>query len=292
MRAPTFHPTMRPLSTPDFARPSSGIGVRLLEGLMRFGYIVRGVLYVIPGVLALRLVTGREEMEMTPAAAIHAIAHQPFGRVMVVAIAIGLVGYTLWGMSRALFDSLGKGHSWHGLAQRFGYATSALAYGGLVIGTVHLLQHAADHSTNWALRLRELPLGAWVLGAIGIGWIIGAGLLQIVSGWRRTFERDLELERRSEAERRAASILGRVGLISRGVVFTVIGILLVASAARASQPEGTSMNSALLEILRQPFGRVFLIAAAIGLIAFGGFSVMCARWMRVHLRSRFMSRTL
>ncbi|HTM57823.1 MAG TPA: DUF1206 domain-containing protein [Candidatus Udaeobacter sp.] len=261
-----------------------GAGPRLLEALMRFGYVVRGALYVIPGLLALGLATGRHRTEMTPAAAIQAIGHQPFGRVLLAVVAIGLLGYSLWGFARSLFDALGKGGSLHGLAQRFGYLTSALAYGGLLVLTLHLILHSdPGESSSWVVRVRALPLGAWVLGAIGVGWIIGAGLLQIVSGWRRTFEADLDL---GVSERRWASGLGRVGLISRGVVFTVVGILLVTSAVRANQPEGTTMNSALLEILHQPFGRVFLVAAAIGLIAFGAFSVLCARWMRVRVGRR------
>jgi hypothetical protein len=40
------------------------------------------------------------------------------------------------------------------------------------------------------------------------------------------------------------------------------------------------MGEAFLEIARQPFGRVLLTAAALGLMVFGVFSMMCARWMR------------
>jgi hypothetical protein len=43
------------------------------------------------------------------------------------------------------------------------------------------------------------------------------------------------------------------------------------------------MDGALLALARQPFGRMLLAAAGLGLVAFGVFSAMCARWMRMHI---------
>jgi hypothetical protein len=257
---------------------------RGLEGLMRLGYVVRGIIYLLPGVLALRVALGRPSGEISPTTSIELIGHEPFGRLLLIVVGVGLAGYASWGVIRAVFDPLHKGHSPKGIAQRVGFAISAVAYLGLLAATFRYVTGPLSHMgrpTDWTAALLARPLGEWLVGIIGVCWIIGAGLAQIVSGWRGRFEFDLATERMSRSERRWANRLGRLGIISRGAVFTVIGALMVAVALHASPRGSAGMGGALIEILRQPFGRVLLAAAALGLMAFGAFSVMCARWMRI-----------
>jgi hypothetical protein len=183
-----------------------------------------------------------------------------------------------------VLDTLHRGHSWNGIGQRFGYAISAVAYMGLVAATFRYAAGPQSHMgrpRDWTADLLEKPAGALMVVIIGVGWIIGAGLTQIVSGWRGKFQADLALDRMSRSERIWANRLGRFGTVARGVVFTIIGVLMVAAALHASPRSSSGMGGALVEILHQPFGRTLLAAAAVGLIAFGAFSVMCARWMRI-----------
>ena len=256
-----------------------------LAPIVRLGYIVRGILYALSGMLALRVALGRPSEDITPATSIELIGHEPFGRVMLIVIAVGLAGYALWGVIRAVFDPLHKGHSSSGIAQRIGYAISAMAYLGLLAATyqyaVGPLSHMAG-ARDWTSAILAKPLGEWLVAILGVGWILGAGLAQIVSGWRGSFLADLALERMSPSDRLWANRLGRLGIVARGAVFTVVGALMVAAAMHAGPHGKADMGGALIEIMRQPFGRALLGAAAIGLIAFGAFSVMCARWMRIH----------
>jgi hypothetical protein len=75
--------------------------------------------------------------------------------------------------------------------------------------------------------------------------------------------------------------LGRVGLVARGIVFTLIGVLVVAAALHHRVQPDSGLEGALKEIAHQPFGRALLAAAGAGLMSFGVFSAMCARWMRL-----------
>ena len=101
-----------------------------IERFARFGLIVRGIIYFVPGVFALQLALGSRVAAMTQTSAIEMIGHQAFGRALLVAVAVGLAGYALWGVIRAVFDPLRKGHSLLGIAKRLGFALSALAYAG------------------------------------------------------------------------------------------------------------------------------------------------------------------
>jgi hypothetical protein len=111
---------------------------------------------------------------------------------------------------------------------------------------------------------------------------LGAGIIQITAGWRGAFRKDLELDRMSPLERRWAVPLGRIGTVARGVVFTIIGMMLVAAAVNSTSHRA-GMDGALLELAHQPFGRLLLAATALGLVIFGFYSVMCSRWMRVRV---------
>jgi hypothetical protein len=258
-------------------------GNRWIMRLARFGYIVRGIIYLVPGVLALRLALGTHGAAMTQSGAIEMIGHQPYGRVLLVAVAVGLAGYSLWGVIRVVFDPLHKGHSPRGIAQRFGFATSALAYAGLLVATLRLLtgpQHHMAKPYDVSAGLLAKPFGVWLFVSIALFWIV-AGIGEIARGWRGSFKEDLDLGRVGPAERGWAMRLGRFGTVARGVVFTVTGMLLVATALHSNPDRASGMDGALLGLARQPFGRTLLAAAGLGLIAFGVFSAMCARWMRM-----------
>ena len=280
---------------PDGGRPvaphTSGRVVALprrrlwVERMLRFGLVVRGFIYFVPGVFALQWAMGLHRQRMSPTSAIELVGQQPLGRALLLVVAVGLAGYAVWGGFRAIVDSQNRGHRPKGIVLRIGYAVSALAYLGLLLMTIRLLlgtsAHAA-HQVDWTTALMAHPFGAVAVAAIGLCWIFGSGITQIVTGWRHAFERDLRLERMSGTERRWAVGLGRVGLVARGFVFTLIGVLLVAAALHVGPKASTGIEGALLELSRQPFGRALLGAAGLGLMTFGVFSAMCARWMRMH----------
>src|SRR5689334_10685384 len=94
--------------------PALGRG---LVGLMRLGYVVRGIIYMLPGVLALRVALGRPGGDISPTASIEMIGHEPFGRVLLIGVGVGLAGYATWGIIRAVFDPLRKGRSPAGIAE-------------------------------------------------------------------------------------------------------------------------------------------------------------------------------
>jgi hypothetical protein len=251
----------------------------------RFGFVVRGIIYFLPGLLALELATGRHGRATTPAGAIDVIAQQPFGRALLLVMLVGLAGYAGWGVVRAVFDPMRRGHSPVGLAQRFGFVTSAIAYAGLFVATAGYLLGSFAHVetvNHWTVGVMAHPGGAILVGVVGLCWVFGSGIAQIVDGWRANFTRDLDLGHIGPGERRWAIRLGRVALIARGAVFTIIGLLLLAASLHLNSRGEGGQDGALLELTHHTFGRVLLGAAGAGLMAFGMYSAMCARWMRMH----------
>ena len=185
------------------------------ERLERFGFVVRGLLYIIMGVLALQLAAGVGGATVTPAGAIALIARQPQGKLMLVLIAVGLAGYSLWGFVRAILDPLGRGNDAKGLLDRAGFLFSGVSYGILLIPTVMTLLDkpspiAAGSTTGMPASLVSGPSGKWLVVAFGLFWL-AAGAGQLMTAYVAHFTRDLKTGSMSAQEVKTATWMGRIG---------------------------------------------------------------------------------
>jgi hypothetical protein len=256
------------------------------ETAARWGYAVRGLLYMLVGGLAIAVATHRGGAVKGTEGAVESVAQLPFGRLLLILIVVGLVGYSLWGLVRAIFDPLHRGDDAKGLAQRAGYLSSFFAYAALMPFTLQLILGTAPSGEGGAggsltARILGFPGGPWLVGAFGVIWIFGAGFGQLYEAYTARFRRDFESWHVSDEMTRLAVILGRVGHAARGIVFTIMGILIVKSAVDARAYEQTGVDGALAALAAQTGGGFLLALTAAGLVAFGLFSLFCARLMRV-----------
>ena len=268
----------------------------LVEALARLGYAVRGALYLVVGALAVQLAAGAGGgAAETQLGAIETIGRQPFGRALLVLVALGLAGYGLWGLVRAAVDPLGGEPGPAGLARRAGYLVSGGAYGALVPPTVLLIlgtgpggapgapgaPGAGGDASAWVARVLAAPGGAWLVGGAGVVWILAGGLGQLVRAYRTDFRREFAAGRMSPAQRRWATRAGRLGLAARGVVFALVGGFLVRAATAGDAARARGLDGALQALAARPHGAALLALVAAGLVCFGAYSLLCARWMRI-----------
>jgi hypothetical protein len=255
----------------------------LLETSARFGYGPRGLVYCLVGGLALLAAVGSGGQTGGSRSALGTLIQQPFGRVVLAAAALGLFAFAAWRFIEAVTDADGRGNSGKGLAIRAAHVLSGLVYAGLAVSTVGLAlgsgggggeDQAARDWTGW---LMAKPLGAWLVGAVGLG-VIGAGLAFLKKGWNGDVTRYLSLEGDT---RRWAVPLGRLGYGARGVVFAMIGVFVVLAAMHGNSSEVKGLGGALETLQAQPFGWVLLAITALGLFAFGVFGLVQARYRRI-----------
>jgi hypothetical protein len=257
----------------------------LLEFLERAGYVVRGVLYAVMGGLAFGLALGLGGVATDPSGTLLILTRNPAGKFLLIAVVIGLGAYAIWGFVRAIFDPLHRGHDASGITQRLGFAWSGIAYTSIVFFALRLLigsPTAKSHDTlqvNIA-RLLSYPAGEYVTIAIG-AIAIAAGLAQFVEAYRALFKRDLKRGEMTEAERKVVDFLGRMGMIARGVTFTLVGWFVLQGGLHHDSSKVHGYGGAFLFLLNEPFGRVMLGLVALGFIALGLHSFACARWMRL-----------
>lgn len=253
----------------------------LVENLERFGYIARGLIYILIGYFALRLAFVGNGKAVDQTGALQLLAAQPFGKYLLIAMAIGLIAYSFWGFIRAFFDVLGRGHDLKGLAARFGFFTSGVSYGALAIVAWNFALGTGGGSAgkpqDMSAQFLSKPYGPLLVGALGVAWIIAA-----IAQWNPARTADFKQDFKpgiAGQERKWAEALGRFGYAARGVVFLLIGWFLFEAARTVNPKQAVGLDGALLKLAEQPYGIYLLGVVALGLLAFGIYSVMCARWI-------------
>lgn len=258
-----------------------------VEGWMRLGYAVRGLVYGLIGFLALQLLlTGRGEIT-DHTGALAAVAAQPFGNVLLIVIAVGVVGFALWGILRAILDPFNEGSGWKGTIARASAVITGLSYGVLVIPIVHLLEGSRDQggqeterAQSAASGLFTYSWGPWLVGLIGVVVLV-LGLATIYRGLAEQFEKHFEGYRLNEDQRRWAMRMGKIGTIALGVVMAIIGGLALLAAITLDPEKVGGIDQALAFLIQQPYGAWLMGVLALGLMAYAAYSLMGAMWFKI-----------
>jgi hypothetical protein len=256
-----------------------------LELLERAGYAVRGVLYAVMGSFALGLALGVGGRATDPSGAVVILTGVPAGKAILVAVILGLTAYSIWGFVRAVFDPLHRGDDPAGIAQRLGFVWSGIAYASIAIFAMRLLAGSATPGHHDGLQqaiaqILGYPAGHVLTAAIGT-IAIGAGLAQFVDAYKATFKKDLKRTRMNRAEKDIVDTLGRLGMVSRGITFTLVGWFVLQAGLHNDPTQAHGYGGAFLFLLGEPFGRALLAIVSAGFIALGMHSFACARWIRL-----------
>ncbi|WP_405533676.1 DUF1206 domain-containing protein [Streptomyces avidinii] len=261
---------------------SRGGGAR--EVTARCGLLARGVLYVLVGMLALRLAFGDAGgKEADRQGALQELAGQPFGSVLVWAVGIGLVGMMLWHLSEAVFGAAGPDGG--GPLKRLAAAGRTVFYAVVAFSVLAFAAGGGGHSGDQqsrdaTARAMELPAGQWLVGAAGLGIAI-AGVVIAVQAARRTFRKHLAMGGAPDSVRKAVGFLGVTGGLAQGAVFAAAGGFVVYAAVRYDPAQAKGVDDTLRSFTGTPAGPWLLVAVAVGLMLFGAFSWALARWREV-----------
>jgi len=237
--------------------------------LCRIGFLGRGLLYLLIGYLALR--TGQTE----DVAGIFDYLNEGAGSLLLLAIALGLAAYGLWRLTDGAFGIEHPGSS--GRAKRLRIAAAVIGciylYLAFVAARVLLGGDPGDDSPQHQARMvLDWPGGSLVLGLVASA-LLASGFVQMWSAWTCSFLAPLDRRALSPLVR----WLGRIGYAARGVIFVIVGFMLIRAAVEGLSSKAGGMEQAL-DLLNRPL----LFAIAGGLMLFGLFSMVEALYRRIH----------
>jgi hypothetical protein len=249
--------------------------------LARAGLVARGVVYLIIGVLALELALGEGGKATNQTGALKTVAEQSFGELLLILLAVGLAGYSLWRLLRA---AVGHGAEQQDSASdRIAALASGIAYAILAITAVKILtESGAGSGTPKGTTGGVLDwTGGTVIVAIAGAIMIGVAAYQAYKGLAKKFLEDAKTGEMSEGVEKAYTALGVFGHVARAVVFALIGYGLIKAAVDYNPKEAIGLDGALRELADASYGPILLAAVAIGLAGFAIYSMVDARYRKV-----------
>jgi hypothetical protein len=256
-----------------------------IEIAARAGYAARGVVYLIVGGLAVLAAIGQGGQTTGTQGALTSLLDEAFGQVLLGFVAVGLIGFAIWRLIQAIADPERHGTTAKGLALRAALLISAVTYVGLAIFALSLvfgwgtgMSSGDDQSArDWTAWLMGQPFGPWLVGGIGI-IVVLVGLAHGYRAYTGRFKRHLAVPMQTM---RWADPVCRFGLVARGVVFVLVGGFLLLAAIQFDPSEAHGLGGALRSLQGQPFGWVLLAVVALGLAAFGIYSLIQAIWRTI-----------
>lgn len=254
---------------------------KTLGWLARAGLVARGLVYGIIGVLALKLALGDGGKATDQQGALQTIAHQSFGELLLILVAVGLGGYALWRLIRA---AVGHGAEQRDSTfERISSLDSGIAYGLLCIAAIGILTSSGGGSES--TKQTTAGVLGWTGGTVLVGVagaiLIGVAVYQAYKGLARKFLEDANTGEMSPGVKKGYTALGVFGHVARAIIFALIGYGLIKAAIDYDPKQAVGLDGALRELAQASYGPALLGFVAVGLIGFGLYSIVDSRYRKV-----------
>ena len=240
--------------------------------LVRVGYFSRAILYLMFGIIALTSV-GR--IGEGSSGVFKAIEEFPAGTAILWLLVIGLTAYALFRFASFAFDLENHGSDAKGWGHRIGHAGSGVGHLALAWSAYKFATNEgsggsdAQGAQEAASGILSMSLGSLALGIVGLGFLIAA-IAQAKKGITGDF-----MHRISGRAPDFTRWIGGAGFLARAVVFVIIGWSLVQAAWLSSSSQVETLGGAVASLSDDG---IWFTLVAIGLLAFGIFSLILARY--------------
>jgi hypothetical protein len=271
-------PAMPTNTTPRSAASKAG-NSKPLELLVRVGFAASGLIHLLLGYLAIQVAL-HHGGSPDQSGAFAQIAKLPVGGAILWITVAGMFALALWLLIQA---ALGIGSSskkrW---TRSLVSAGKAIAYAALGLTALTFARggssSSASSTQHASSTLLTLPGGQLLLALIGLA-TIGIGGYFIAKGVRQRFTQDITVPHGTA--RRPVIVLGVTGYVAKGIAIAIVGVLFVVAAITLDPKKASGLDGALNSLSSLPFGQILLVAVGIGLIAFGLYTFVRARFAHV-----------
>ena len=255
--------------------------------LARCGYAAKGVVYLVIGILAVQLALGAGGAATDQRGALRTISEQPFGKFLLIIVLIGLLAFALWSFIQAIFDTDGEGKKAKGIIARLGFAAVGVTYALLGFGAFQLVSGSGNGgkssttaAQDWTATLLKQPFGQVLVILVGLV-VLALACYTLYRAYTAQFQSRLNLATLSAQTRKWVIDIGKAGHAAQGIVFIIVGFFFIEAAFQHNASKAQGLDGALQTLSHQPYGQFLLAIVALGLIAYGVYSFVQARYRRL-----------
>lgn len=260
---------------------------RFVEIAGRAGLVSRAAIWIVTGALATRLAfEGRPAPGAEPdkTGALKTLARQPFGRGLLILLALGFAAMVVWSVAELVSERDGErsGHWGHRLVA----AGRTVTYIALTVSTVRLLVgDGADSNRQEAMTARLLgwTAGRLLVGGVGLA-LLGAAAFNVYRGASRRYEKHWDKSRMGASSRRIAGPIEAIGNFGHALVFGLVGWFVSRTALHVDPAEPKSLDESLATLVHEPNGRLLCLAVAAGMVAWALNALVQSRWREIPAR--------
>ncbi|WP_432410655.1 DUF1206 domain-containing protein [Rasiella sp. SM2506] len=247
------------------------------ETFARFGIATKGLVYILIGGLTIMTTLGLGGKESGSTGALQFVAKQPFGQVLLGLIALGLAGYVFWRWYQTFADPEDRGTGLKGLTVRVAYFFSGLFYGFLSYSAVKIILEAGSGSGGSSGGgLLDSTWGNVLLAATAVA-LLGKAIYQLYQAYSGKFREKIEETSLDKKAQQALIRSGQLGFTARGIVIAITAFLLFRGIFTQDSGDLAGKKQAF-SFLEGTFGNVVLVIIALGLVAYGIYMMIKAKY--------------
>ena len=255
-----------------------------IRALARTGYVSRSLVNFIIGLFAVLSGLGQSG-ETDSKGALRLLLEQPFGKMLVGLLIVGMSGYVLWRLIQSLLDTDSDGWSLRGLSVRGARFAGAITFGVLTAYALSLLgvlpsggsESSSDLADKIAAIVGTKPM-LFIMLLVTSGIAIAHWRQAYSEGYAEHFDQDA-------ANMKLVHPIAKAALCARGTVFAIISLLLfyrfMTVNPTETQPPG--LSEALDFVQQLPAGNLLLVLLGVGLLLFSAYSACEALWRPINV---------
>ena len=254
-----------------------------LELLARGGFVGYGIIHLLFAWIALQVAFSGSGQDSDQSGALQAIAQQPFGKTLLIAIAVGLIAMAIWQAFEAAIGESGP-QDRRAMAERVLSGARALLYAYLAWNAIKVVKDAGasmgDSNASGASGMLASDSGRWLVGLIGLV-VLGIGVGMAYYGLKRKFVRHLNTQQMPAGTRRTIIRLGMAGYTAKGVAYAIAGALVVTAAVNYDAEKARGLDAALKTLAASSSGVWLLALIALGIAAFGVYCFAESKYRKI-----------